>query len=176
MYQCLSGRPPLLESDEHTTRQKIVTFHEGSSSGTVDALFLDSHGAGIQDAARELITQLLERNPARRPSMGDLASFEFFSGCNIFTLHRQSAHPLNVGSVAPKPDAQWSRRQMSSIWSPQPVAYNIAMPDDNVGFECKTGDHLTPFTEGDEASGSFTPFATSGPIGLARLTEGGSTS
>ncbi|GAX24087.1 hypothetical protein FisN_9Hh339 [Fistulifera solaris] len=176
MYQCLSGRPPLLDSDEHTTRQKIVTFHEGSSSGTVDALFIDSHGAGIQDEARELITRLLERNPARRPSMGEIASFEFFSGCNIFTLHRQSAHALNVGSVGPKPDAQWARRQMSSIWSPQPMAYNIAMPDDNLGFERKTDDYLTPFAEGDEASGSFTPFATSGPIGLAKLTEGGSRS
>lgn len=172
MYQCLSGRPPLLESDEQATRQRIVTFHEESSSGTVDALFRDSHGVGIQDPARTAIKSLLERNPAGRPSMGDLANYEFFVGCDIFTLHTQSAHSLNVGSVGPKPDAQWARRQMSTIWSPQPMAYNIAMPDEgNLGFKHNADDRLIPFVEGDEASGSFAPFSSSSPIGLARLTE-----
>lgn len=173
MYQCLSGRPPLLESDEQATRQKIVTFHEeGSSSGTVDALFLDSHGADIEEPARKVIKSLLERNPVERPSMGALAVFEFFAEFDIFSLHKQPAHPLNVGTVGPKPDAQWSRRQMSSIWSPQPAAYNVTLSDgENRGSKRNDGDRFVPFPEGDEASGSFAPYATSTPIGLTRLNE-----
>lgn len=132
IYQCLSGRPPHLEADESATRSRIVSFDaEGAnSSGEQSSLFSDIHAVAIESNARALITSLLSRNAEERPSMQRVAQSDFFAGAGkeVFGLHKQSAPPLDVGDVTPVADAQWTRRQFSSIWAPQPQAYDILLP------------------------------------------------
>ena len=176
MFQCLSGRPPLLELDDDSTRRRIVSFDVKENSGSaVDQLFADSHASSISDDAREMITSLLDRNASERPSMHSVAEMNFFANekVDIFSLYHQPAHPLDVGSVAPAPNAQWSRRQLSSIWSPQPVAYSVALPEAGVKVTGPGEEDTSPIPEGEEASGSFRPYAYSHlvPRGLARLSE-----
>jgi serine/threonine protein kinase len=159
-YQCLSGRPPFLEADDEMTRRRIVNFDiEEQQSSEVDRLFEDKLGSGIEPNARELIKSLLQRNPSLRPDMGQVAETDFFrqEGVDVFSLHNEPAFPLDVGSVAPLPDAQWSRRQFSSIWAPQPVAYDISLPDDNPRPFLTVKSNSSPIREGEEASGFFSP-------------------
>ena len=154
MYQCLSGRPPLLDDDDHATKNKIVKFHmdEGHQDDS-DPLFRDDHAADITPEARQLIRRLLSHRE-ERPSMTQVAEDPFFAGINIFALHRQPAVPLDVGTVAPVEDATWSRRQYSSIWAPQPKAYDISVPQPmhlaNPLLASKA-----PIPEGDEANAFF---------------------
>lgn len=155
MYQCLSGRPPLLDIDDHATKHKIVTFHmdEGHYEDS-DPLFRDAHAAEITPEARELIRKLLSPRE-ERPNMTQVAEDPFFEGINIFALHRQPAVPLDVGTVAPVEDATWSRRQYSSIWAPQPKAYDISMPQEIHSHANPLLASKAPIPEGDEANVFF---------------------
>jgi serine/threonine protein kinase len=175
MFQCLSGRPPLLDTDDDSTRRRIVSFDVKETPGNaIDRLFADNHASSINAEARAMIRSLLNRVDSERPSMQQLASMDFFSLANvdIFSLHRQTAHPLDVGNVAPAPDAQWSQRQLSSIWSPQPAAYSVELPDSK-NPTTQGQYHASPIEEGEEATGSFLPFTISKsvPPGLAKLSE-----
>jgi serine/threonine protein kinase len=160
MYQCLSGRPPLLDNDDHATRQKIVTFHldeshkqQQEAEEDSDPLFLDAHASDIAPIARQLIRKLLSPRD-ERPNMMQVSDDPFFEGTNVFHLHRQPAVPLDVGTVAPVEDATWTRRQYSSIWAPQPKAYDISVPEpmhlSNPMLASKA-----PIPEGDEANVFF---------------------
>jgi serine/threonine protein kinase len=160
MYQCLSGRPPLLDNDEHATKHKIVTFHmendnnnDDDDDASSDPLFRDAHSADITPEARALIRKLLSRE--NRPSMVQVAQDDFFSGTDIFSLHRQPAVPLDVGTVAPVEDAQWSRRQYSSIWAPQPKAYDISIPQPMHLANPLLLPSKAPIPEGNEANCFF---------------------
>jgi len=155
MYQCLSGRPPLLDNDDLATKQKIVTFHmdESHKEEESDPLFRDAHGADITPDARHLIRKLLSPREERL-SMAQVAEDPFFEGTNIFALHRQAAVPLDVGTVAPVEDATWSRRQYSSIWAPQPKAYDISLPQP-VHLANPLLASKAPIPEGDEANAYF---------------------
>jgi len=134
IYQCLSGRPPLLEVDDVKTKNRIVSFDAGGTggggnTGGISSLFMDTHSVGIEEDAKSLITSLLSRNATERPSMQGVAQTDFFMGANIniYTLYTQIPHPLDVGDVTPVADAQWTRRQFSSIWAPQPQSYDISI-------------------------------------------------
>lgn len=155
MYQCLSGRPPLLDNDDHATKHKIVTFHMEDvrdNVATSDPLFCDAHSSDITPEARQLIRKLLSRE--NRPSMTQVAEDAFFSGTDIFALHRQPAIPLYVGVVAPVEDAQWARRQYSSIWAPQPKAYDISIPQP-MHLANPLMSSKAPIPEGEEANTFF---------------------
>jgi serine/threonine protein kinase len=171
-YQCLSGRPPFLEMDEESTRHRIVTFQgsdrpaesvsdPSSSPSPFGSLFEGKHASSIEGSARDLIERLLQRHPARRPSMPQVAQQPFFADADVdvFSLHRRSAYPLDVGRVAPAPDAQWSRRQYSSIWAPQPAAYDLSIPDESSAspFTATFGSisSTAPIPEGDEGPALF---------------------
>jgi serine/threonine protein kinase len=159
-YQCLSGRPPLLEADDDATRNRIVSFdfNNSQSESEIECLFEDKHAAGITSEARDLIKSLLNRDPSKRPDMNQLAEHAFFKS-NVFALYSQPAYPLDVGTVSPTPSAQWARRQFSSIWAPQPATYNLSVPDgstsDSNAFAGPTSD--SPIPESEEASGLFSP-------------------
>jgi serine/threonine protein kinase len=171
LYQCLSGRPPHLEADEVATKNRIVSFDVTIDPSTAgfDRLFDDKHAAAITDQARDLITLLLDRDPSKRPGMNEVAEHSFFAS-NVFTLYSQPAYPLDVGTVAPTPNAQWARRQFSSIWAPQPEAYNIALPTDTTKpSETSPSVGNVPIQEGEEASGFFTPSGKLGAPDCAKL-------
>lgn len=158
-YQCLSGRPPLLEGDDEATRNRIVSFdfNESQSKSELDRLFEDKHAAGITAEARDMIKSLLHRDPSKRPGMNQLAEHTFFKS-NVFALYSQPAYPLDVGTVLPAPSAQWARRQFSSIWAPQPASYILSVPVGSANsnaFSDPTTD--SPIQEGEEALGFFSP-------------------
>lgn len=156
-YQCLTGRPPIIEADDEATRNRIVRFviSPDPAHNGIEQLFADKHAAGVNLEARDFIKRLLDRVPSKRPSMNQLADHEFFS-TNVFALHSQTAYPLDIGSIGPAPNAQWARRQFSSIWAPQPEAYNISRST-NLSTNNKRTKSLSerPILEGDEASFCF---------------------
>lgn len=158
IYQCLSGRPPILEADESLTRNRIVSFDvEGTSTNNDESrLFGDDHSSIIEQSARKLIVQLLNRHATDRPSMQQVAQDDFFagSGTDVFTLYHQPAPPLDVGDVTPVADAQWTRRQFSSIWAPQPQAYDISLQPSRRQLDHSKG-NKAPIVEGQEASSFF---------------------
>ena len=156
-YQCLTGRPPILEADDRATRNRIVSFDIGQDeiNNDIDQLFIDKHAAGVSVESRDFIKRMLERDPFKRPSMNRLAEHEFFTA-NVFELHRQTAYPLDVGPVGPTPNAQWARRQFSSIWAPQPEAYDISISTNSTKNNTRTTPlSERPILEGAEATGFF---------------------
>lgn len=166
-YQCLTGRPPLLEASEQATKNRIVSFdndslHENSTKCEIDALFQEKHASGIPPEARDMIKSLLDRIPSNRPSMHRLAEFDFFKA-DVFTLHSLPAYPLDVGNVSPEPSSQWARRQYSSIWAPQPKDYDISLPDNELIGQSGNDRYLvadSPIAESDERIGFFTSSGT----------------
>merc|ERR1711862_148621 len=134
------------------TAQKIVTFDLYSDKHD---FFGECDASTFHNDAKDLIKRMLDRDEACRPNILEIAEDDFFVGKDIFSLHKCPPHPLDVGSVAPKTDAKWSRRQFSSIWAPQPRAYNIlpvSHHTQNVG-----NSQNDPIIEGDEAEEEFLP-------------------
>eukprot|EP00978_Attheya_sp_CCMP212_P012245 scaffold30437_cov45-Attheya_sp.AAC.4 len=164
LYQCLSGRPPLLEDTDALTKEKIVRFHMAEESQDAshedDDTFFHGTASEVSDEAKALVHRLLAREAQDRPSMMSVSQSSFFEGTNVFALHKGPAHPLDVGSVAPVADAKWQRRQYSSIWAPQPEAYVIgggatSMAPTNTSLSSQ--DKRAPILEGDEATLPFLP-------------------
>jgi serine/threonine protein kinase len=161
LYQCLSGRPPIIEDNEAMTKTRIVSFDVGKAEDRNDPanlLFKDRHAVGIESNARDLITDLLNKIVFERPNMTQTAQHAFFmkEGIDAFSLYRQPAPALDVGDVSPVEDAQWSRRQFSSIWAPQPKSYEISMGTDmDIRSQNRTFLYSGPIPEGDEATAFF---------------------
>ena len=127
LFQCLAGRPPLLEFNEAATRQRIVTFDLSSSKAADDDFFLERLGiSSFSQLSKDLIRCLLTKILINRLSMATAAMHAFFQGKDVFSLHMKTPYQLDPGKVAPSPDATWARRQFSSIWAPQPQAYAIS--------------------------------------------------
>lgn len=160
LYQCLTGRPPMLEEDDAKTKSKIVSFDvKNTLTDDETVLFGDSHASHVETAARDLIVQLLDRTAVRRPSMLQVADHNFFgdAGVSVFSLYKGAAHPLDVGGVQPVADAKWSRRQLSTIWAPQPQKYDISL-DQGVEDSRATAmglNKLGPINEREEATAFF---------------------
>jgi serine/threonine protein kinase len=160
-YQCLTGRPPIIEADDGATRNRIVSFCNDNDKkhNDVDRLFIEKHAAGMSLEARDFIKHMLDLDSLKRPSMNQLAEHPFFTS-NVFALHTQTAYPLDVGSVGPTPNAQWARRQFSSIWAPQPATYNITISTNSTTDNTRSlALSERPIIEGKEA---FSFFSTSG--------------
>lgn len=148
------------------TAQKIITFH--LDSNTKD-FFGQCDSSTFRDDAKNLIRRMLSRDPSSRPDLLQIAKDPFFSGMDIFSLHKRPAHPLDVGSIAPVADAKWSRRQFSSIWAPQPHAYNIGGSSSNP--TSRVGNALDlPIWEGGEADMEFLPTHSKAPM-LTKIRE-----
>ena len=159
LYQCLTGRPPIIELDETLAKKRIVSFDiKDSQSDDKNNLFGDDHAANIERSARDLITQLLNRHANERPTMNQVADHSFFqdNGIDVFSLWLQPALTLGVGHNAPPPaDAGWARRQLSSIWAPTPQAYDIST-DSQAAPTRPTGREVSGLIpEGEEAPNFF---------------------
>lgn len=157
LYQCLTGRPPILEDDETLAKNRIVSFDvTDSQSNGGNSLFDDITASKIELSARDLITQLMNRNASERPTMMGVADHSFFqdTGMDILSLWRQPAIKLEIGDAAPPPaDAGWARRQLSSIWAPQPQAYKISFSEDSKATRIPFNSRglSSPILEGREA-------------------------
>jgi hypothetical protein len=79
---------------------------------------------------------------------------------NVPLLYKEAPVTLDVGLCTPQPNAQWSRRQMSSIWAPQPKSYDLssAKLSSAKNHDSFHGiDHDSPIIELDERDGLFVP-------------------
>jgi serine/threonine protein kinase len=158
LYQCLSGRPPIIEGDETLIKNRIVSFDVGKQESSHESLlFSETHAAEIESDARHLIIGLFNKNAAERPNMAQIAQHEFFrnEGTDVYTLYRHPAPPLDVGDVSPVEDAKWAGRQFSSIWAPQPQAYDVSLSTVDSGTQNDTALSSRPILEGVEATAFF---------------------
>mmetsp|Transcript_31776 Transcript_31776/g.55280 ORF Transcript_31776/g.55280 Transcript_31776/m.55280 type:complete len:273 (+) Transcript_31776:59-877(+) len=152
LFQCISGRPPILEDTDDLTAQKIVSFDLNSDKQN---FFGECSASTFRVDEKALIQRMLHRDAVCRPDILQIADADFFDGMDIFSLHKNPAHPLDVGSIAPASGAKWSRRQFSSIWAPQPRAYIIEATSNH---SSKAGNSQNkPISEGDEADEEFLP-------------------
>ena len=155
LYQCLTGRPPILEVDETLAKKKIVSFDiKDAQSDGDNFLFGDSKTTSMEPSARGLIIELMDRDASERPTMTQVADHSFFqdSGIEIFSLWRKQALKLEVGDAAPPPaDAGWARRQLSSIWAPQPQAYDVSSNNSKTRRRSNGQQLSGPIPEGGEA-------------------------
>lgn len=134
-YQCLTGRPPLLDKDDERTKQRIVHFHDsGAEKEDGLGLFVNHHDGSMSKVSQEFIQLALTRPVNKRPLLSSLVIHPFFEGKNLQELYKGVPTTLDVGSCAPTLHAQWSRRQMSSIWAPQPRTYDLSKPSSSSGF------------------------------------------
>ena len=165
MFQCLAGRPPILEDTDDLTAQRIVTFHLNSQSN--DFFGEDCCSETFNDNEMSLIKRMLNREKNLRPSITDIANDAYFEGMDIFTLHSKPSKQLDIGAVAPVSDAKWSRRQFSSIWAPQPKNYSMSStsPDASNGTKMPS----EPIYEGTEVHALF--FSTQKAPLLAKIRE-----
>jgi serine/threonine protein kinase len=160
LYQCLSGKPPIIGDTDEQTVRRIVGFYLDDSKGE-DILFGHREAPAFTPITKALIQALLNVDPGSRLSMLSIAQHEFFAGINVFTMFKGSAPALMQGSVAPSMgDTKWTRRQFSSIWAPQPKAYLLG-PKSNKSHSSLD---MTPFEmeieEGSEINASFVPKVT----------------
>ena len=155
-YQCLAGKPPLLEDSESRTKQKIVSFNvELTSSGDGDLFSVKGSGStAFSEHSIDLIKKLLSPNPDDRPNMTTITEHNFFDGLNVFHLFKRASSALVAGRIKPQPNAEWTRRQFSSIWAPQPQSYNLSSLYDISDFS-NSFNLDGPIIEGDESNGLF---------------------
>lgn len=116
-FLCLSGRPPIFEETDEAIMARVVRF---SSSSDLPRL-----PPSTSEGPHSLIRSLMEPDPQIRLSVEQAGKHDFLveGGVDVFTLHRQKPVELARGTVAPAPNAAWSRRQNSMIWAPMPQEY-----------------------------------------------------
>ena len=159
-YQCLTGRPPLLDESDQSTKDKIVAFQCSEEENTEERIFQGKHAEGIDQDCKNLIRRLLQRHYASRPTMNAISQDNFFNGMDVFNLHRNAAHEIDVGKVSPQPDAKWARRQFSSIWAPMPGAYDVSLESAEGDFLESSTTTSSAIPEGGERNSYFTPAQT----------------
>lgn len=126
-FLCLAGRPPIFAETNEIIMTRVVRFSSGNAGGS-------SAGEGsdhpvlppaVSEPPRLLVRALMEPDLLTRLGVEHAAKHEFLvhGGVDVFSLHRQKPVELAQGTVAPTPNAAWSRRQNSMIWAPMPQAY-----------------------------------------------------
>ncbi|CAM9591525.1 unnamed protein product [Scytosiphon promiscuus] len=127
LFLCLSARPPIFAETDEMILSRVVRFsieRPGSQGSGSDHPTLPS---GISESPRLLLGALMEPDPTIRLGVEHAAKHEFLAhgGVDVFSLHRQKPVELVQGTVAPAPNAAWSRRQNSMIWAPMPQEYRF---------------------------------------------------
>lgn len=118
-FLCLAGRPPVYAETNEIILARVVRFASDNASD------LPALPAAVSELARSLVRSLMEPDPEIRLSVEQAAKHDFLAegGVDVFSLHREKPVELAQGSVAPTPNAAWSRRQNSMIWAPMPEDY-----------------------------------------------------
>lgn len=126
LFQCISGKPPVLEENDISTKQKIVSFsllNANNNTKNQDIFQLANINISFSIEAKTLIKRCLNLNPKDRPNMITISEDSFFQDINVFTLYMKNAYPLEISENTSNVDTKWGRRQLSSVWSPYPQTY-----------------------------------------------------
>jgi len=111
---CLEARPRIEADDDDAAKALIRAFR------AKDAVFAST----TPRVAVDFEVALLEPDPARRPTLVDVAATAFLADLDLRTLYRRPAPKLDrAGSgtatrIVPPHDAAWAQRQYSRIWAP----------------------------------------------------------
>ena len=160
LYQCLTGQLPEEQENDHDQQKqqsKVVQFHSQKDSKT------------LSSAAHSLIQTCRMTNPNDRPTMMAISTCDFFQSINVFSLYRQPNHNVNLpdsgdsNNNANAADPNWAQRQLSTIWAPQPKAYDLSSTGTTTTDTSPNNNKSKPLTSlskdpiiaGDEANGYF---------------------
>jgi serine/threonine protein kinase len=143
LYFALAGRPPVWADGVAELMQTIVAF-------SIEAHFPDD----FPEAARDLVTRLLAKDPADRVSEGPdplawVKEHPFFAplGVPVSGLFAASPPELAKGTVAPQTDARWARRQYSMLIAPMPEQFDfVALSADSSPIPETDHEVGAPFT------------------------------
>ena len=99
---------------------------------------------GLAESSRQLLSDLLQREPSARMSVTDACSHPFFTSAaedsadplqfhhhhhqrrDLLKLPRRSDVPEGGGPRGQEEEERaWARRQCSMVWSPMPAAYDF---------------------------------------------------
>lgn len=118
-FLCLAGRPPIYAETDEIILARVVRF-ESDNARDLPVL-----PVAVSQPPRSLVRSLMEPDPKIRLSVEQAAKHDFLveGGVDVFSLHREKPVELAQGTVAPTPNAAWSRRQNSMIWAPMPQDY-----------------------------------------------------
>ncbi|CAN0420364.1 unnamed protein product, partial [Hapterophycus canaliculatus] len=127
LFLCLSARPPIFAETDEMTLKRVVRFSTNTGGSKVSGSDHPTLPPAISESPRLLVRALMEPDPTMRLGVEHAAKHEFLAhgGVDVFSLHRQKPVELAQGSVAPAPNAAWSRRQNSMIWAPMPQEYRF---------------------------------------------------
>lgn len=126
IFLCLAGRPPIFAETDAAIMDRVVRFEavktEANGVGDTSLPPLPSE---VSQTSQLLVRELMEPDRQVRLSVERAAKHGFFieGNVDVFALHRQKPVELAQGTVAPAPNAAWSRRQNSMIWAPMPQEY-----------------------------------------------------
>lgn len=125
-FLCLAGRPPIFAESDAAIMAKVVRFAVPGADGTrVGGEDLPNLPHSASAALRSFVGALMEPDPSIRLGVERATRHEFLvhDGMDVFSLHRKKPFELAQGTIAPTPNAAWSRRQHSMIWAPMPHEY-----------------------------------------------------
>lgn len=125
-FLCLAGRPPIFAETDEIIMARVVRFSSGNpGSSTGEGSDHPALPPAVSEPPRQLVRALMEPDLSTRLGVEHAAKHEFLvqGRVDVFSLHRQKPVELAQGTVAPTPNAAWSRRQNSMIWAPMPQAY-----------------------------------------------------
>lgn len=125
LFLCLSARPPIFAETDEMTLSRVVRFSTNTAGSTGPGSDHSTLPPAISESPRLLVRALMEPDPTLRLGVEHAAKHEFLAhgGIDVFSLHRRKPVELVRGTVAPAPNAAWSRRQNSMIWAPMPQEY-----------------------------------------------------
>lgn len=125
-FLCLAGRPPIFAETDEIILARVVRFSSENAGGSAgESSDHPSLPPAVSEPPRSLVRALMEPDPTARLGVQQAAKHEFLAqgGVSVFLLHRGKPVELAKGTVAPTPNAAWSRRQNSMIWAPMPQEY-----------------------------------------------------
>lgn len=125
-FLCLAGRPPIFAETDEIILARVVRFSSENAGGIAgDRTDHPTLPPAVSEPPRSLVRALMEPDPMARLGVQQAARHEFLvhGGVNVLSLHRGKPVELAQGTVAPTPNAAWSRRQNSMIWAPMPQEY-----------------------------------------------------
>jgi len=113
---CLEARPRVEADDDDEARALLLAFDPRTAA----------FAPTTPPAAADFERALLQPDPARRPTLVDVAAMPFFADLDLPSIYRRPAPKLaranagasGLGVVVPPHDAVWAQRQYSRIWAP----------------------------------------------------------
>ncbi len=116
VFYTITGRPPFIDVD------RIVKFAADGSDN-----FFGESRATFTNECEDLVSKCCDVDPENRLTARAAGSHKFYDELDVWSLYQGVAPELGAGKIKKGDvDSQWTRRQHSSIWAPQPEKYDLS--------------------------------------------------